>query len=234
MKLYHYTTIDSFTKILISEELLFHEYKSMNDLYERQKFAEIEISGRTNIPEQIKKSEGGLIDYFFSVLSKFQQISFCNDYESERGCLSPMMWGLYAKNEEGVCLEFDSQSLLGKADVFHGRVRYKSVKPILLDGSDFESEEQVENAIVRNREEIFFTKHPHWRAENEYRVISRFPSPLSIKGALTSIYLIEPKNRDAKLRVKLVQKLIEGNKIPIYYIGVCYENGSCKLNLVNL
>ena len=233
MLLYHYTTIDTFTKIWISEELQFHEYKNMNDLYERQKFAEIEIPGRINMPKHIKSFKGGPLGYFFTILSKYQQISFCKDYISERGCFSPMMWGLYARNENGICLEFDKNRLLEKVDVYNGSVKYMPVKPIPLVGIDFESDDNIEKAIIRNRKEIFFAKHPHWRAENEYRVIARNLSALSIKRALTCIYLQEPMNKDAELNIKLVEKLVEGNSLPIRFIGVRYDNEYCKLRLID-
>jgi len=234
MKLYHYTTIDTFTKIWISEKLLFHEYKNMNDLYERQKFTAIEIPGKIEIPEYVKRVEGGPIGYFFSILSKYKQISFCKDYYSEQGCLSPMMWGLYARNEEGICMEFDSRQLLSKRDLFCGSVKYKQVKPIPLDGNDFESEISIEKAIKRNRKEIFFSKHPHWKSENEYRVISPILPSLSIKDAVTCVYLQEPMNKEAELRIKLVKKLVESDRIPIRFIGVCENNGCCKLSIIDI
>ena len=203
----------------------------MNDLYERQKFAEIEIPGIINMPEHIKSFKGGPLNYFFSFLSKYQQISFCKDYKSERGCFSPMLWGLYARNEDGICLEFDKHRLLEKVDVYKGSVKYKPVKPITLVGDDFESDDNIEKAIIRNRKEIFFTKHPHWRAENEYRVIAHNLYSLFIRKALTCIYLQEPINKDDELKIKLVEKLVQGNSIPLRFIGVSYDNKSCKLRV---
>lgn len=234
MKLYHYTSIDSFTKIWISGELLFHEYKTMNDLYERQKYVSIEIPGKIEVPDRIRKYKGGLLGYFFSILAEYKQISFSKDYNAEMGCLSPMMWGLYARNEEGVCMEFDSQRLFENAEVLRGEVSYKPVTLIPLEGKDFESEEKVKNAIERNKHEIFFSKHPHWQAENEYRVISCCMLSLPIKDALTCIYMQEPMDKTSELGIKLVQKLVKDGKIPIRFIGVREENNECKIKLVDL
>ena len=234
MKLYHYTTVDAFTKIWMSQELLFHKYQNMNYLYERQKFAAIEIPGRIHIPQNIKTAAGGPLGYFFSVLSKYKQISFCKDYKTEFGCFSPMMWGLYAKNENGVCIEFNSQKLFDKADVFSGIVSYKPVKVIPLKGSDFESEVKIEKAIMRNRKEIFFAKHPHWKSENEYRVISRTQDSLSIKNSLSCIYIQDPINKEAELMAKLVNMLVDKEGIPIHYIHVREKNGCTYLSLKNL
>lgn len=50
MKLYHYTSVESFCKIWLSKHLLLSEYKNVNDIFEKQKIAAIEIPPKAGIP----------------------------------------------------------------------------------------------------------------------------------------------------------------------------------------
>ena len=40
-------------------------------------------------------------------------------------------------------------------------------------------------------------------------------------------------NKDAELKIKLVEKLVEGNSLPIRFIGVRYDNEHCKLRVID-
>lgn len=52
----------------------------------------------------------------------------------------------------------------------------------------------MENAanlfVVENRNNLFFTKHWHWKYENEYRLISKECQELDISDAITCVYIL--------------------------------------------
>lgn len=229
MKIYQYTTFDSFFRIWISEHLLLNEYKNMNDLFERQKFCAIEIGPNNSIPKGVIHEEGDPLEYVFERISEFRQVSFCQDYKNGlKGCMSSMMWGQYAKNNHGVCIEFDLEKLLsGKTGYIAGSVNYVDKVPyISINASEFHNnyKDNIRSVIIRNKDTIFFTKHSHWTHENEFRIVSDTKKNISIKNAVTCIYVQDPHNPDVELLKRLVQ-----DTVPVKYISLV-ENA----NYVNL
>ena len=113
MKLYHYTSLDSFSKIWISHSLLFSESKRTDDVFESIKILEI---GECRLPyngeEKGLEVQGHFNKMFWDEVGKYKQISLLHDYKDGiKGCASPMMWGHYAQKGKGVCIEFDSEKI---------------------------------------------------------------------------------------------------------------------------
>ena len=222
MKLYHYTTIDSFTKIWLSQRLLFSEYKNANDLFERSKV--LVGSDIYKVPNcHYNGNDYGVIlseafDFFRSVLKEYRQISFCKDTEDGcEGCLLPMMWGQYANNEKGVCMEFEKDKLpiiKGKM-MLHEVIYSDSIPAICFNGEVLLSKKNIIQFIENNHISYFFTKHKNWEQENEFRIVSRSFEYLSITDAVNAIYVLEPDS----LETKLVKTLV-GGKIPIRYLDI--------------
>ena len=215
MNIYHYTTLEAFIRIWLSEELLLRENKNMNDLYERQKFCGIDIGPNSGISKEVRKQIGDPIVFIIKQITKFRQISFCNDFkDGTKGCLSSMMWGQYAKNEKGVCIEIDKEKLLdGKNGYIYGDVNYDvSVPFITITSSCFakEPEKEIRTAIIDNKDKVFFSKHKHWEHENEFRIVSDSKSSISIKKAISCVYVQNQNCTDTKLLIKLIKK-----KVPI-------------------
>lgn len=234
MSIYQYTTFDAFFRIWLSEELLLGEYKNMNDLYERQKFCGIDIGPQSGISIETRKRIGDPIAFVFKQISKFRQVSFCQDYkDGTKGCLSSMMWGQYAKNEKGVCIEFDKEILLSEKDGYiPGDVSYDDNVPyIAIQSSCFakEPEMRIRAAIVDNKDKVFFTKHKHWEHENEFRIVSDSKPSISIKNAITCIYVQNPNSTDTLLLKKLI-----GKKVPIKYIGFVTKGNTVSLCIKEL
>ena len=234
MSIYQYTTFDAFFRIWLSEELLLGEYKNMNDLYERQKFCGIDIGPQSGISKETRKQIGDPIAFVFKQISKFRQVSFCNDYkDGTKGCLSSMMWGQYAKNEKGVCIEFDKEKLLsGKAGYIPGDVSYDiSVPFITISSSCFakDPEKRIRSAIVDNKDKVFFVKHKHWEHENEFRIVSDTKPSISIKNAITCVYVQNPNSTDTLLLKKLIRK-----KVPVKYIDLVTDGDTVGLCIKEL
>lgn len=234
MSIYQYTTLEAFFKIWLSEELLFGEYKNMNDLYERQKFCGIDIGPNSGITKEIRKQVGDPMVFIFKQIAKFHQISFCNDFkDGTKGCLSSMMWGQYAKNEKGVCIEFDKDKLLeGKIGYISGDVSYDvSVPFITIPSSCFakEPEKEIRAAIIDNKDKVFFSKHKHWEHENEFRIVSDSKPSISIRNAIACVYIQNPNCTNTRLLKKLI-----GKKVPIKYIDLDTKRDNISLCIKDL
>ena len=131
MKLYHYTTIETFSKIWVSKQLRFSESKNTNDLFEKRKTWEFVCGILPNEGEKdVMEAFNTFGKKFSDILAKYRQISFSLDYKNLRGCYSSMMWGQYAHNENGVCIEFDSEKMYFPPNVFKSKVKYTYDVPI--------------------------------------------------------------------------------------------------------
>lgn len=225
MKLYHYTTIESFSKIWVSKQLKFSDSKNMNDLFERLKTYEI-VRGILPTDEEKNLTEAfELLGKSFSdILAQYRQISFTLDYADIDGWASSMMWGQYAHNENGVCIEFDSNKILFPKNVYKEKVEYSSNVPTIR----FDKEEVVLNDaylqqfVKKNWKLLFFTKHKHWEHENEYRVVSNQSGLgyLSINDAITRVYVYDANN----INTHIIEQLTN-QEIPIFFLYITHLHG---------
>lgn len=201
MKLYHYTTFTNFCSIWIQKKIMFSEWMKCNDVYERAKT--LRISQLSAEYEEKKFSAEVLNDFIkkvFKELEAYKQVSFCTDYDDMKGCLSPMMWGHYARDykRSGVCIELDSHKIRPdkkEAMFYQDNVKYESKLPeTVVFGVDLDKEGAEQDFVVNNIDKLFFLKHPHWMAENEYRYISKDCESLDISDAITSVYVLGDDN----------------------------------------
>ena len=96
-KLYHYTSFDSFVKIWLNQNLRFSPLSAVNDIQEVDFKTAVINSDRLDLCNRLNKHR-----------LSYKQISFTMDYDSAlKGCMSPMMWGLYADKRKGVCIELE-------------------------------------------------------------------------------------------------------------------------------
>lgn len=238
MKLYHYTNIDSFSKIWVTKRLLFSDNFSTNDIFEQRKFSplvkKIYSTQRYSSPFEAYKEFDKL---YTNELSKYKQISFTTDYLSEsneilmKGWMSPMMWGQYAHNRNGVCIEIESNNLEIKRDMYQDRVTYTYNIPQLKIDDDFLilSSDTIKQYIASNLHDIFYIKHKHWEHENEYRIIKRtkLGSYLSIKNAITAVYVFSANT----LETQIVEQLLQ-NSIDLYALWTENDNGNILIDRV--
>ena len=238
MKLYHYTSIDSFKKIWESKSLKFCVSKTTNDSFERNK------SLRLTKNSFLSLKDGGAIESFFNSvfreIDSYKQISLTKNYNTLKGYASPMMWGQYARRKtryntwkDGVCIELESSRIeLPTDSFFEGEVTYEEIVPMpLLEGIDPLQSDAAARYVTLNQTLLFFTKHKHWEHENEYRIVCKGVEFLDISKAITGIYALE----DSKT-LKQVNKLVTDESL-VYLLrqeGIGnYQLTATNLKLIN-
>ena len=196
MKLYHYTTFANFCSIWIQQKLKFSTWTNCNDIYEREKIY--------HYSQQSKEYNGkkyplGVLKKFsqevFKEIEQYRQISFSLGTKRCEGFASPMLWGQYARDHQrsGVCIEIDSSKIKFPKGykVFRKKVSYRTnILPTHVYGVNAELENAANLFVVENRNNLFFTKHWHWKYENEYRLISKECQELDISDAITCVYVL--------------------------------------------
>lgn len=240
MRLYHYTSLESFWKIWVSQMLIFanSHVPSNNDYFERKKSLYINENECENFIEDILvNSSKSKIPNAFYQLNRYKQISFTKDYEKEQygfdclGCLSPMMWGQYADKGRGVCMELDSDALdIKPGIIWAGSITYvDNPNSFTMTSEDLKSEDAINEAISNQRDTIFFQKSIHWKAENEFRLVSKDVSELKIFNAIRKIIVPRYDGRITSLVCDLV-----GRQDLIYCLTTNEGNGVKNLNIIPL
>lgn len=223
MKLYHYTTFANFCSIWIQQKLKFSEWTNCNDVYERDKVYNLTQQSReyngikfsVEVFRQFKQN-------VFEEVERYKQVSFCVDYKDMKGYASPMMWGHYARDYQrsGVCIEFDSlkiKSSFPNAKIYKGKVLYKkNLTPTPIDGVDEEKKDAAQTFVVKNRKQLFFQKHPHWKSENEYRYLSKNCDYLDVSDAITSVYVL---NGDDVTLESVKRIIMDTHKVSFLQVG---------------
>lgn len=236
MKLYHYTTIDAFLKIWVSNQLRFSKHNNTNDPFERRKAYNLPLT-IPNFSYFIEKANE--FDKIYSrIFESYKQISFTKSYSSNlrktNGYTSPMMWGHYAHNENGVCIEIDKEKLPQIPNGVKMRsVIYKEEVPLLpynILTMDI-SEKDITQLIDDNLKDLFFIKHKHWKFENEYRMIIKTDQEtfLPLGDAISAIYVYEPES----INTKIVEQIVK-QKVPIYALDTTGFKGVRQIDRIDL
>ncbi len=223
MRLYHYTTFANFCSIWIQQKLMFSEWTNCNDVYERDKVY--------NLTQQSRKHNGikFSIEVFrqfkknvFEEVERYKQVSFCLDYKDMKGFASPMMWGHYARDYQrsGVCIEFDSLRLkpnYPNAKIYKGKVSYKiNLTATDIGGVNQEKADAAQAFVIKNRKQLFFQKHPHWKSENEYRYLSKDCDYLDVSDAITMVYVL---NGDEVTLESVKRIVMDTHKVSFLQVG---------------
>lgn len=231
MKLYHYTTVDAFARIWMSNQLRFSTNLKLNDPFEKRKPYDLPVTPY-NAP-YIRDHSDDLNKMYAHVVSAYQQISFTRNYSFCKGYASPAMWGHYAHNENGVCIEFDSSKFPKIPHFIKKRsVAYRKVIPSLsyyLQSCVHRSD--VEKFVKEHIEELFFVKHIHWKYENEYRIIAKSEEELflPLENSIESVTVFSPSGSNTSFVEQLVQ-----NRIPIYWLWTGGSKGIRQIERFNL
>ena len=220
MTLYHYTSLDNFFSIWKSKALWFSYSKNTNDFFEREKTYVVCQDTFTYKGKSLDRTFfSGFRKSLGDELDRYRQVSFCLDYSREMpGYASPMMWGQYARSkngeghwQDGVCLAFDSEMLVRPPMPFFERKVYYSenVKPPYVRGINITCEDAAERFVVKNKRQLFFTKHRHWEHEREYRFVSKTAKEIGIADAIIGVYVL---NTDDSTLDK-IEEVVKDDKI---------------------
>lgn len=217
-KLYHYTSFDSFVKIWLSKSLRFSPVSNVNDIQE--KVIEASIAN----PEQYELAKS-----FIAIRKSFKQVSFTMDFDSyQKGCMSPMMWGLYADKTKGVCIELDYNKIQFPSNCIKGMVRYKTILNKYNGISpNVKTEKDLNRFILKHQKDLFFTKNKCWAGENEYRVLSKEDEYLNIEEAISTVYLATTESPE----FEFVRKIVNGN-IPIKIFTHAFGCGNYAIPII--
>ena len=218
MKLYHYTTLDAFAKIWVAKQLRFSKSAITNDFFEKRKGYDLPI--RTlDLGAFLEKAR--IFDEIYSrILDSYVQLSFTKSYSKngfyKDGYISPMMWGHYARNENGVCIEIDKEKIPKIPSMVKMRsVIYTEHVPLLTPDllNLTITEDTIEQLISSHLKELFFVKHKHWKFENEYRMIikSNQETFLPLGNAISAVYVYNVQDINTAIVEQLVQQ-----QVPIY------------------
>ena len=170
----------------------------------------------------------------FEEVERYKQVSFCLDYKDMKGYASPMMWGHYGRDYQrsGVCIEFDSLKIKPSspdAKIYKGKVSYKkNLTGTEIGGVDEEAADAAQTFVVKNRRQLFFQKHPHWKSENEYRYISKNCESLDVSDAISSVYVLGEDD----ITLQSVNRIVMDSK-KVEYLNVGGFD-ILKLNSMNL
>ena len=229
MKLYHFTSIDSFNKIWVSKQIRFSDNFYTNDLLERRKLQPyVKKIYSTNRYKNKFEALEALNRAYTNELRQYKQVSFSKDHYDENGALcmygwqSPLMWGQYAHNDKGVCIELDLERL-SINNILADNVEYVNVIPCLYteNGCIIINKTLIKKYVLDNLHNIFFVKHKHWEHENEYRMIKRTKRDhyISIDDAISAVYVFDINDINTKVVYKLIQ-----NEVPLYALWVRKED----------
>lgn len=209
MKLYHYTTLNSFCKIWASKCIRFSDSQKTNDLFEQRKgLPIIETLYSQKRFKSIIEAAKAFETLYRQELSLYKQISFVMDYRDEEenliyeGWQSSMMWGQYAHNQNGVCIEIDLDIIPKDSLRLESPIDYREEIPLLpQEDSIMCTKSAIKEYVQKNIDTIFFVKHKFWENENEYRMIKRGEGEmfLSIKDAISNIYVYSVTDISAEI-----------------------------------
>lgn len=228
MKLYHYTTLNSFCKIWASKCIRFSDSQKTNDLFEQRKgLPVIKTLYSQKRFKSIIEAAKAFDKLYQQELFLFKQISFVMDFKDDEhniiyeGWQSSMMWGQYAHNQDGVCIEIDLDKIPKDSHRLESPIDYREEMPLLpQEDSIICTKSAIKGYIRKNVNTIFFVKHKHWEHENEYRMIKRGSGEmfLSIKDAITNIYVYSVNDISAEVVSNLVSL-----DINLYALWVEYQ-----------
>lgn len=147
------------------------------------------------------------------------------DYDSYlKGCMSPMMWGLYADKTNGVCIELEYNKIQFPLNCLKGMVRYKTILNKYNGISpDVKTEKDLNRFILKYKKDLFFTKNKCWSGENEYRVLSKEDDYLNIENAINTVYLASDNGPELSWVCKMVDGVIP---VKIFTFAFAQDNSA--------
>ena len=230
MKIYHYTKYDTFIdKILPNKQLKFGDFKETNDPSEFIRYCNI---AELNVPpkrrEQFKQS-------FFKEIFTYKPLCFSMDSEKQEGWQLPCMWAHYGNNHKDICIELELERL-PKTNIKHDAIHYSDsfkLSSFENKSEDFDEKTVIDDYIIENSKQLFFSKQRDWEIEQEYRFISKSEEFLDITNAITAVYMGVRNSWDSSRAIKLYERL-EHESIELFFLEPKIENDEFRFNSTEL
>lgn len=182
--LFHFTSFESFKKIMEDLTLLPSSFEKLNDMNEGN-VHNMCMNHNFMVMYEAEK----YIKERCHILC-FAQNYDLNGYGVE-GTNHPAMWAHYADNSNGVCIVIDKETFIKKNRTILENHFYKfqDVKYSLFNTPDDEDinyeAETAQEFIKNNWEALFYLKHKDWENEDEHRLfIMDYDGKLSIDGCI--------------------------------------------------
>jgi hypothetical protein len=119
-----------------------------------------------------------------------------------------------------VCIEIDSlkiKSSSPNAKIYKGKVSYKiNLTATEIGGVNQEKVDAAKTFVVKNRKQLFFQKHPHWKSENEYRYLSKDCDYIDVSDAITMVYVL---NGDEVTLESVKRIVMDTHKVSFLQVG---------------
>lgn len=211
--LYHYTSFESFCKILETMSLKVSKYQDANDLSELPIYSQMDPFGFSDFREFIK-TQCGYISFSRdkSIYYKGEKTSYVN-----KGCEIPTMWAYYADKNRGVCIsinedKFKQLNFKGNKNAWIEDVKYISY--VRKDQIEI-NPQNLEPDIKKQHKQIFYYKQKSWRHECERRLcMINPPKSLSIANCIESVIL----GKDfSNMNMLTLIALLEDSNLPCYH-----------------
>ena len=211
-KLYHYTSFEIFVRIWLSKQLKFGDVKNVNDINEFNK------TFSTALTLDLEKTVS-LMKAVLDETKSFKQISLTMDFDTyKKGSMSPIMWGYYGDKRNGVCIELDFDKIVFENSMLYRKVKYvKYLKEYHYIPQLLNEEIDVQSYVLKNKNELFFTKSNDWKGENEFRIISKVDDYLDISKSISAIYITNYDCQECLFIEKLVGDCVPVNEF--YFLG---------------
>lgn len=218
--LFHFTSFDSFIKIMETMTLRSSPLSRMNDLNEAC-LAFVDWS--ENLPFLIKAET--------HIKDGCSAISFTKNYMTDGGCQEgsnhPAMWAHYGDNSNGVCIVLDQESLIENNKELLSDYFYK-LEDIIYH-IDCSPDESIANAeytslsefVSKNYKELFFKKHLDWAYERETRFFVETSSLcLNIKGAIKYIVLGGRMSKSEEKLDRIIEMMLAPESSGFQYLDL--------------
>lgn len=230
--LFHYTTLDSAVKIILTNTLNFGRFHNMNDIAE--------------VRRELYDKYGS--NRFEQAISKYQSISLTLDTSHmERGFAIDSLWGYYADKGNGVCLVFDRSKILNEYYKLCRKKRFSIPHNMKVEYVeyfintnfvDLRTKRELEDYVKENIQDLFYKKAQFWQHEKEFRFVIKSEAKVSLglSDSLIGAIICVPREDNYKNseQYRLLSKLQTIRKFPIYYYGINFGTRILKEDGVQL
>lgn len=232
-RLFHYTSVDNFIKILQTGKINLSPYTLA-----KSRIKEI-LESKISIGTPIE-----ILLSFYELMSKIGYACFINGIDDNiTSALSVLIIGRHSAYTKNVCLELDADRLKLPSGCIYGSMRYNDNYPVYpLKDTKIDSVSKMESYFKENAEQMLFFKRSCWNVENEYRIWGRKGQEIDISEAVNSIYIssndlqmvdnIRSKVKGSVPVTQICQGLYPSEIEPIEGLSSYFESANIALKII--